>query len=106
MEGMGERILSLLEKDELTQKEFAKKINVTPQAFNNYVLDLRSPSLETVVKICDELNCSADYLLGRSELPRNSDDERVLRALHRADPDLQALVLRSLGIQEKKKMVS
>lgn len=107
MSGMGSRIRLLLERNELSQKALAEKINISATAMNNYVQDLRSPSLEVLSKMCDELHCSADYLLGRKDEPiiRLTDEEATLIRVWRKteDEDLKALIKRNLGIIEKKK---
>lgn len=50
----------------ITQTEFAKLLNVTQATYSEYESGKCKPSFETLNKICDILNCSSDYLLGRT----------------------------------------
>ncbi len=49
----------------LSQSEVSRALGLTRNAFTNYELGIREPSLDTLVKICDFFNVPADYLLGR-----------------------------------------
>lgn len=53
----------------LTQKAFAEKINITERAYQYYESGAREPNLETLCKIAQNFNVSADYLLGLSDDP-------------------------------------
>nr|WP_253299510.1 helix-turn-helix domain-containing protein [Paenibacillus barcinonensis] len=64
----------------LTQEELAVKINLTKAAVSNYENGHSTPSNETLVAIADALDVDTDYLLGRTELPREE--------LSRSKPDL------------------
>lgn len=46
----------------LTQKEVAKELNITTQAYANYEQGLREPNIETLKKIADYYKTSIDYL--------------------------------------------
>nr|WP_244988597.1 helix-turn-helix transcriptional regulator [Paenibacillus xylanexedens] len=54
----------------LTQEELAVKINLTKAAVSNYENGHSTPSNETLVAIADALDVDTDYLLGRTESPR------------------------------------
>lgn len=108
MASLGSRVMNLIEKSELSQKEFASLIGVSPQSLNNYVKNKRVPDIDTINRICDVLGCSADYLIGRDSsvyLPLSAEEKNLIKAWRTADPDLQALIMRSLkltGSQQKK----
>ena len=48
----------------MSQKEVAEAIGVTSSAYANYEQGTREPALKVLVKICEVLDTSADYLLG------------------------------------------
>ena len=48
----------------LSQKEFARKIKVTEVSVSRYVNGSREPNIETLRKICEVLDVTADWLLG------------------------------------------
>ena len=51
----------------LTIKQVATAVEVNTRAYNYYEQSEREPSLETLKKICDFFDVSADYLLGRTD---------------------------------------
>lgn len=51
----------------LTIKQVAEAIEVNLRAYNYYEQGAREPSLDTLRRICDFFDISADYLLGRSD---------------------------------------
>lgn len=48
-----------------TQKQVADACGLTKNAITNYESGFREPSIEVLIKLCDFLNVSADYLIGR-----------------------------------------
>lgn len=66
----GDRLASQRKSKRLTQEELAVKINLTKAAVSNYENGHSTPSNETLVAIADALDVDTDYLLGRTELPR------------------------------------
>lgn len=59
--------LALKEKD-ITQKELAIKIDVTPQTINDYVVGRREPNMRTKLAIAQALGVGIGYLLGRDSV--------------------------------------
>lgn len=51
----------------ITQRQLATYIDATPNSVTMYESGKREPSLETFKRICDFLDVSADYLLGRTD---------------------------------------
>lgn len=51
----------------LTQKEIAQAISVSPQTVSRYMHDDIFPALDTLAKLCQLLDISADYILGIKE---------------------------------------
>lgn len=63
---------------ELTQDELAKKINTSRSNIANYENDKNMPSVEMLDKLSEVLNCSIDYLLGKTDI-RNPEKEKQLK---------------------------
>lgn len=57
----------------LTQEEFANKINSSRSNIANYENNKNMPSVEILIKISETFNCSIDYLLGKSKYRNYSD---------------------------------
>lgn len=68
------------------QDDLARELQTSRQAVGNYETGFRSPDVETILRLCDILGCSADYLLGRSDLPdpQLTADEAALIQSYRA----------------------
>lgn len=64
-----ERIKKMCKKQKTPIKTILEKCEIN----RNLIYDLekknKKPSCEVLEKIADELNCSVDYLLGRTDIP-------------------------------------
>ena len=63
----GEKLKSVRKGKHLTQLELSQRLEVSKGTVSAYEQGLSYPSLETLVKICNILDTSADYLLGISD---------------------------------------
>lgn len=72
---ISERLKYLREDAELSQKELAKALGVSPSTIGMYESGKRTPDSEMLTRICDFFNITVDYLLGRSNVkkPLNTD---------------------------------
>ena len=52
-------------KNNISQKDLAKKLGIEYQSYNKYELDKNQPSIETLKIIADYYNISLDYLCDR-----------------------------------------
>jgi transcriptional regulator with XRE-family HTH domain len=62
-----ERIKDLRSKKKLTQKEFAKKIGVTPAALSAYENNAKNPSIAVAKRIAEAFLVSIDWLCGLTD---------------------------------------
>lgn len=53
------------EKNNYSQKEIAKKINITQSAYSNYEKGKRLPNIEILIKLANIYDISLDILTGR-----------------------------------------
>jgi transcriptional regulator with XRE-family HTH domain len=60
---IGDKIKQRLEELGLKQKELAHRLNISPSTLNGYITGYRSPDINTLKKISDELKVSSSYLL-------------------------------------------
>lgn len=83
------RIKDLRVQRGMKQSELAQVLKCSPTTVSNYEVGIRDIDSETVCKLCDVFGCTADYLLGRSELPNNeiSDEEAELVLAFRGADD-------------------
>ena len=59
----GDKLLEILEEKEISQKEFASMLNISPSTLNGYIKNKRQPDFELVRNISFILDVSADHLL-------------------------------------------
>ena len=66
----GQRLRSVRKENHLTQRQLAEKIGVTERNLRHYELGTMKPGLEVILAILDNVDVSADYLLGRTDVPQ------------------------------------
>ena len=89
------RIRELRQARGWRQSDLAEKLNARGTTIGRYETEERGLDVETIHKLCDIFGVTADYLLGRSEVPTPelSDEEaRLLAAFRAADDDTRELV--------------
>lgn len=59
-----ERLQQALRFRNITQKELAERIGVNEVTMSRYVKGTRTPNANIIIRVCRELNVSADWLLG------------------------------------------
>ena len=64
------RLVQLREEANLTQKQFADKVNIPNSTINRYETGIRVPDYDTLFMFADFFEVSVDYLLGRTEEKR------------------------------------
>lgn len=69
MFNFGERLRSVRKENHLTQKQLAEQIGVTERNLRHYELGSMKPGLDVILAILDNIDVSADYLLGRTNNP-------------------------------------
>lgn len=79
--GLSERLRDLRIKRNLSQKELADCLGISPSIVSSYETGERLPSLEKLLAISDFYQCSTDYLLCKtSEEPVTPIDTTGLSA--------------------------
>lgn len=68
-ENFNENLKYAREKKNMTQKEVADLIGVAKSTYSLYESGNREPNVQTIKKIADTLNISADDLLGLNNAP-------------------------------------
>ena len=68
-----------------TQAELGRELGCVGQTVSKLESEVRQLDHAMINALCDLFNCTADYLLGRSESLRvevSSEDQQLLRAYH------------------------
>jgi transcriptional regulator with XRE-family HTH domain len=59
-----ERLLEALQNKDITQRAFAKKLNITAVAVNKWCKGTRQPDIDMLILIAKTLSESIDWLVG------------------------------------------
>lgn len=62
------RIKQLRTENNLTQKDLAEYLNLTPKMVSFYELGQRTPPSDIILKLAEKFSVTTDYLLGNSDL--------------------------------------
>lgn len=93
----GERFKQVLEQQEISQKSFAKELNVSESAISDYVNDRRLPNALLIKDFARELGVSVDYLLDYQPAPESvavsPRDAIFLKKLRALPAEKQELVV-------------
>lgn len=92
----GERLLLSLQRQGMTQKELAERLNTTEASLSRYVSGDRDPKAEMVANMATALHTTSDYLLGIEK--EDFDFPKVERLIARNSSKLTA--------EQRKKLIS
>jgi len=84
----------------LRQPDLGVKLNCTAMTISRYERGEADPDIETICRLCDVFGCTADYLLGRSDLPSaelTPEEVELLLAWRAADDHDRAIVSTTLA---------
>lgn len=95
------RIKELRKQRGWMQEDLAKALSITRQAVGHYETGLRSLDVETIGKLCEIFDVSADYLLGfpeRGAAPLPEDEAALLDGYRALSPEGKEYVRHSLAL--------
>ena len=76
---LGNRIRIAREKKGITQEELADRVNISPSHISVIERGVKTVRIDTVVRIANELDVSADYLL--QDLVKRSRESQLLSSI-------------------------
>lgn len=91
----GKILKQLRELHNMTQKELADKVKVTPKAISFYELNQREPSNELLKSFSQIFNVSVDYLLGNSYVPKTQEVKSKAEELEEDFPEGVSVLYRA-----------
>lgn len=108
-----ERLKSLRNEHQMSQKMLAEKLFVSQQAVAKWENpeSKASPNPDTIKKLADFFDVSIDYLLGKTDIKKAPSDEdaglsaeeaELIELFRNASPALQDAALRVLEADQKK----
>lgn len=87
-EAFAKRLKELRMQKGLSQKEFAKTVDIHPVHYNRYEKGATFPTAETLTRLADGLGVSVDYLLDGEEIDAaiaNFEDRDLLKLFERLE---------------------
>ena len=69
IKNLPEKLKNLRLENQLSQKEVAAKLHISPSIISAYETGERTPSTENLLALSYLYKCSADYLLGKDNQP-------------------------------------
>ena len=88
----GDRIRKLRTQQKLSQKELARKLDVSVATIKNWENDSSDPYLDNIRTLSSIFNVTTDYLLGKSEQQRLYHDELEEGDIILLNPIIQYMV--------------
>lgn len=90
----GNILRELLEQHNMSQKDFARILNITPAALGNYIHNTREPDYKILLRIAEYFDVSTDFLLNHHTTTSLSHDEEILLHVFRSlTPEQQEFYL-------------
>ncbi len=99
-------LFEILERDGITQRQLSEATKISTGNISDWKSGKSAPKPEAISKIACFLNCSTDYLLGRTTAPEQpmqfqTTKEQQILAAYKAHPELQPAIDKLLGIEEE-----
>lgn len=66
IKGLSDRLKELRQKLNLSQKDVATYLDLSPSIISGYETGERTPSASIIIRLADLYHCSTDYILGKS----------------------------------------
>ncbi len=106
MSSYGQRIRELREERGLSLMSLAKAIGVSDTAICKWENQLAEPKLSYILRMADFFNCSADFLMGRSDelgwvvqpCLLTAEDKQILDIFHALSPRMRELAIQTLKL--------
>ena len=70
---IGERIVAARMKAGLTQADIAQKLNVTAQTISAWERGVKTPKLDTILRICNAIGCDTSEILNTVDFPTDAE---------------------------------
>lgn len=89
-----DKLRSLIEERELTQKQVANDLNIAPSTMGGYVQGSSEPDFETLRRLSQYFDVTTDYLLNIHAYNSNSYlEDELLRVFRSMTPKHQGLFI-------------
>lgn len=94
---LGNIIKDLLEQHDMTQKQLAEALMLSPSALGNYIQNIREPDYATLIRIADYFDVTTDFLLDHRDHTCPARNENSLLNVFRSMTEEQQELYLELG---------
>ena len=106
----GLRLKELREERGVSMMTLAKAIGVSDTAVCKWENQDSEPKLSYIIKLADYFNCSADYLIGRSDefgsyignTQLTEEEKKILTGFHTMSPQTKTIAIEIMNILQNK----
>ncbi|MCI8505713.1 MAG: helix-turn-helix transcriptional regulator [Lachnospiraceae bacterium] len=81
---LGDILKELLCLHDMTQKQLAEVLDLSPSALGNYIQGSREPDYGTLIRIADYFHVTTDFLLNHTQRTNASHEEELLIHIFRS----------------------
>lgn len=95
MNDFGEKVVALLNKNNMAQKELADRVGITEVSMSRYIRGHRTPKGTVISNIANALHTTTDYLLGleaKGNEPYRMDQSIILKSIVYYGKEIQSTV--------------
>lgn len=87
--------VQILQENKTTAYNLSKNTGISQGLISDYKKGTKTPTAENLIKIADYLNCSIDFLLGRTRnvLDEPEDEHRLIKAYRQLTKEGQKAIL-------------
>ena len=99
---VAERIKLLAKKNSISLKKLLESVGMGSNAMSNMKTSM--PKADNLAKIADYLNCSVDYLLGRTDFSNTetSDEEKLINNFRSLNEEGQNFIIQTMDFAQTK----
>ena len=93
-----ENLRIIRDKRNINQQKIAVELEISQESISKYENGNAFPSREILIKLADYLNCSIDYLMGRTDNPSLNKEK-----LSAKDEEIENLIFRYNNLSDENK---
>ena len=95
---IGEHIMLLRKKENLSQAALGKKIGTSGDIIGRYERAVITPSIDVIIKIAEELNVSIDFLVGKTSLKLDKETTKRLENISELSEENKNFVFKMIDM--------
>ena len=87
-----DKFIEILQRDNITAYQIAKETGISQGLMGEYKKGIKLPTINNLIKIADYLDCSIDFLLGRTDVREVNHKKSNILSVPAHDDETVSLV--------------